>query len=209
MASAPPSGMIERIKNIITSPKAEWAKIDAEPMTDRRDLHGLGTGARGDRADRVGDRAACLRLQRVRHHGATLADLRDRHGGGQLCRSDRLHLCARARDRCARAQFRRQKNSVQALKVAAYSATASWVAGIFGIIPQISFLSIVGLYSLYLLFVGLPILMRVPKEKAAGYTIVTIVVAIVVYIVVGAISSAVIFAFAPPTLPAAALSFTP
>lgn len=46
------------------------------------------------------------------------------------------------------------KNEIQALKVAAYSSTASWLAGIFMLVPALSFLQILGLYSLYLLRSG-------------------------------------------------------
>jgi hypothetical protein len=84
--------------------------------------------------------------------------------------------------------FGGQKNQIQALKVAAYSSTASWVAGIFMILPTLSILGILGLYSLYLLFVGLPIVMKAPAEKAMGYTVVIIICSIVLYVVIGAIT---------------------
>ena len=79
-------------------------------------------------------------------------------------------------------------NQVQALKVAAYSSTASWVAGIFGLIPALGWLGILGLYSLYLLYLGLPILMKAPPEKAAGYTGVVIIAAILLFLVVGLVA---------------------
>jgi hypothetical protein len=43
----------------------------------------------------------------------------------------------------------------------------------------------VGLYSLYLLYTGLPVLMRTPADKAMPYTVVVIIVAIVLFVVVG------------------------
>lgn len=79
--------------------------------------------------------------------------------------------------------FGATKNRMQAFKVAAYSGTAAWVAGIFGLIPGLTFLSIVGLYSLYLLYLGLPKLMKAPADKAAGYTVVTVIAAVVLAIV--------------------------
>jgi hypothetical protein len=79
-------------------------------------------------------------------------------------------------------------NQVQALKVAAYSSTASWVAGIFGLIPPLSWLGVLGLYSLYLLYLGLPILMKSPPDKAAGYTGVVIIAAIVLFLVIGLVA---------------------
>ena len=79
------------------------------------------------------------------------------------------------------------RSMIQAFKVAAYSATASWLAGIFALIPLLSPLSILGLYSLYLLYLGLPVLMKVPRERALSYTIAVIVVAIVLSFLVGLI----------------------
>ena len=82
------------------------------------------------------------------------------------------------------------KNSMQALKVAAYSSTAQWVAGVFAILPALSFLTILGVYSLFLLYLGLPVLMRAPQERALTYTIAVVVVAIVMAIVIGIIAGA-------------------
>lgn len=84
------------------------------------------------------------------------------------------------------------KNQLQALKVAAYSGTASWVAGIFFLIPSLSMLSILGIYSLYLLFVGLPILMKAPADKAMGYTVVVIIVAFVIAMISGYVASSMV-----------------
>jgi hypothetical protein len=73
------------------------------------------------------------------------------------------------------------KNQVQALKVVAYSYTASWVGGLLSLIPQISIIGgIFGIYSLYLLFLGLPVLMKSPADKALGYTVVVIICAVVI-----------------------------
>jgi len=81
--------------------------------------------------------------------------------------------------------FGANKNFNQALKVAAYTPTASWVAGVFMIIPLLGILALVGsIYSLYLLFVGLPKLMKPAADKGTTYTIVAIVVAIVAGIVI-------------------------
>jgi hypothetical protein len=80
--------------------------------------------------------------------------------------------------------FGAEKNSVQAMKVAVYSWTAAWLAGIFAIIPWVGgLLSLVGLYSLFLLYLGLGQVMKSPADKSVVYTIVVIVLAIVVYVV--------------------------
>ena len=84
------------------------------------------------------------------------------------------------------------KNQIQAFKIAAYAPTASWVAGVFGLVPAISLLAIIGgLYSLFLLYKGLPKLMKTPEDKALPYFVVVLVVAIVVFVVIGAVTGSV------------------
>jgi hypothetical protein len=83
------------------------------------------------------------------------------------------------------------RDSMKALKVAAYSSTAAWVAGIFMLLPSLGILGLLGLYSLYLLYLGLPVLMKAPQEKAVGYTVVVILCAIVLFVVVGYVAGGV------------------
>ncbi|WP_181404509.1 Yip1 family protein [Asticcacaulis tiandongensis] len=87
--------------------------------------------------------------------------------------------------------FDGKKDDLAAFKVAAYSSTAAWLAGIFAIIPMLAVLGILGLYSLYLLYKGLPKLMESPPEKSMGFTAVVVIIAIVVHLVIWAIVGAV------------------
>lgn len=77
--------------------------------------------------------------------------------------------------------FGGQKNNIQALKTMAYAYTASWIAGVAQILPGIGMLIVIvgGIYSIYLLYLGLPHTMKCPPEKAGGYTAVAIIIAIV------------------------------
>jgi Yip1 domain len=84
--------------------------------------------------------------------------------------------------------FSGEKNINQAFKLAAYSYTPGWLVGIFALIPVLGILGILGLYGLYLLYVGLPVLMKSPKEKSIGYTVAVIIAAIIIFVVIGAIS---------------------
>ena len=84
-------------------------------------------------------------------------------------------------------QFGGQKNPLNAFKLAAFSMTALWLAGIFAIIPMLVVLGIVGLYSLYLFYVGLPVLMKSPQDKSLMYTGAVLVAGIVIGLVVGLI----------------------
>jgi uncharacterized membrane protein len=81
------------------------------------------------------------------------------------------------------------KNFNQAIKVAAYSYTAAWLGAVLGIIPWVGWLLalVVSLYGFYLLFLGLPRVMKNPPDKSIGYTVVVVLVAIVVGFVISVI----------------------
>jgi hypothetical protein len=89
--------------------------------------------------------------------------------------------------------FGGEKNRVQALKVVAYSYTASFVASIIGLVPGLTLLAALAglIYGLYLLNMGLPYTMKCPPEKSLGYTVVTIIAAIIVGVVIGYLVSAI------------------
>jgi hypothetical protein len=90
--------------------------------------------------------------------------------------------------------FGSQKDLVNSMKVAVYSSTAVWVAGVLYIIPALAILVLVaGLYSLYLLFLGIKIVKNPPKDKEVGYFVVVIIVSIIVNFLVGVIAGAVAF----------------
>src|SRR3546814_19506357 len=77
--------------------------------------------------------------------------------------------------------FGGRKDQLQAVKVIGYAWTAAWVAGIATIVPWLGWLVVLagGIYSIYLLYLGLPHTMKCPPEKAAGYTVVTAIIAVV------------------------------
>jgi len=84
--------------------------------------------------------------------------------------------------------FNGQKNFGNALKLVVYSWTAAWLGGVFSLIPALAILGLLcALYSLYLLYLGIPVLMKSPDDKSLIYTVVAVVCAIVVSIVIGAI----------------------
>ena len=83
------------------------------------------------------------------------------------------------------------KDRAQAMKVAAFFPTALWLAGVFAIIPILSPLQVLGLYSLFILWQGLPRLMKVAEDKALVFTLVVILVALVAILIVRAIAGMV------------------
>ena len=84
--------------------------------------------------------------------------------------------------------FGGQKNPGQALKTAAYSYTAGWVAGAAVVLPWIGWLiALAGaIYGIYLLYLGLPHTMKAPPERSVGYTVVVFLIALVLSWVIGA-----------------------
>jgi hypothetical protein len=90
--------------------------------------------------------------------------------------------------------FNGTKDRVQALKTSAYAYTAGWVGGIGVIIPGIGWLLALagGIYSIYLLYLGLPHTMKAPAEKSTGYTVVIVIAAIVMGVIVGSVSSGIL-----------------
>lgn len=83
--------------------------------------------------------------------------------------------------------FGGRKDLASAMRVASYSPTAAWVAGVFTLIPFLGILTILGLYSIYLLHTGLVALMKPAVDKAVIYTIVVIVCLVVLWFVVAGI----------------------
>ncbi|HEY9065649.1 MAG TPA: Yip1 family protein [Burkholderiaceae bacterium] len=84
--------------------------------------------------------------------------------------------------------FNGTKSQINALKLVAYGSTAGFVGGIFGLIPSLSILGLLaGLYSIYLIYTGLPVMMRCPPEKAGAYTAVVVVCGIVAAVILGAV----------------------
>lgn len=185
-------GLVARVKDILLRPTPTWEVIDGEPAT----IGGLyrswviplaaippvcaflgllifGVGAFGVT---IRPSPVWLFAQMVVSYGLALA----------MCYILALVIEALAPN------FDGTKDRTQAFKVAAYAATASWVAGVFGLFPPLAIIGVLGgLYSLFLLFKGLPILMKTPAEKALPYTAVVILVAIVVSLVIGVISASV------------------
>lgn len=82
------------------------------------------------------------------------------------------------------------KDPLSALKLIVYGSTAGFIGGVFSLIPALSILGLLtALYSVYLIFTGVPVLMKCPPEKAMPYTAVLVVCAIVAAVIVGALSA--------------------
>jgi hypothetical protein len=174
--SAPPpvavrGSLIHRVKAILMQPTSEWQVIDGEPAT-------VGSIYMGYIAPLALIPAICGAVRIARYSPG--------FGIRYAITFYVVHLIspfvlALIIDALA-PNFGGQRSQIQALKVAAYAATPFWLAGVFQLIPALGILSLIGgLYGLYLLYLGLPMLMKSPQDRAMGYTVITILAEIVVW----------------------------
>ncbi|MGZ3304855.1 MAG: Yip1 family protein [Asticcacaulis sp.] len=184
-------GLIARIQAILLKPAETWDVIDAEPSTIRSIFTGyvVPLAAVGPVCGAIGMSLIGVGMFGISYQTPWLWSIASAIVM-YVCALIGVYVEALIIDALA-PSFDGQKNMTQAYKVAAYSATAAWLAGLFRILPMLGVLGILGLYSLYLLYLGLPKLMKAPQEKSLGYTIVVIIVTFVLYAIIFAVGGAV------------------
>ncbi len=185
--------LVERVKNICLTPATEWNVIDAEHASTSRliteyvvPLAGISTLAGlvgGSVLGRTLPVVGTLRVPFLAGLGVALFTF--------VMAIVSVFAVAALIDALA-PSFGATKNPQQAMKVAVYSFTPSWVAGILQVLPVLAVLVLVGsLYSLYVLYLGLPKLMKCPDDQAVGYTAVIVICAIVLSAVIGFITASI------------------
>ena len=182
--------LVDRVKKILLTPNKEWPVISAEPHT----VAGLYTGYVMILAA-IPAIASFIGFSIVGYSGFGATYRIPMAAGvanmilGYAMTLGGVYVMALVIDGLA-PNFGGEKSFMQALKVAAFFPTASWVAGIFSIIPALAILSVLGsLYSLYLLYTGLAPLMKVPEDKSIAYTAVVVLVAIVLMVVISTVAA--------------------
>lgn len=92
--------------------------------------------------------------------------------------------------------FASEKNLGKSIQLVVYAATPAYVGGILNIIPFIGWLGSLagGIYSIYLLYLGLSVMKKTPEDKVPVYLIVIIAVLIIVYFIIRMIMWRVVFA---------------
>jgi hypothetical protein len=184
--------LVERVKAILLKPNAEWPAIAREPddpttlLTNYVAILALIPAIAGFiAASIVGVTVPPLGTVRVPILTGLVATV-----VGYVLTFVIVYVVALIIDAFA-PSFGGRRNSGNALKLAAYSFTPSWLAGIFLMIPGFRSLSLLGLYGFYLLYLGLPPLMQAPKERALLYAVAIVACALVLMVVLGAIQAAV------------------
>jgi hypothetical protein len=186
--------LIQRAKNICLTPATEWPVIATEPATTGGLLGGYAAplAAIGAIAGFIGGAIIGHTLPFLGHFrvpivSALVAAIFT--FGMALVGVFVLSLIIDA----LAPTFGGQKNSGQALKLAVYSYTPAWIAGVLQIFPVLGILGIfAAFYGVYLLYLGLPHLMRSPQDKSIPYTVVVLVCAIVLSVVITGVGALVI-----------------
>jgi hypothetical protein len=179
--------LVARAKAILTTPRTEWPVIDTEPL----DLGQLLTGYVLPLAA-IGPIASAIGWSLFGFGGFFHMSI-----GAAITHAIVAFIMAIVGVfvlawiiNALAPSFGATQSMPQAIKLAAYSSTAAWVAAVFGIFPVLAIIGALGgLYSLYLCYLGLPVLMKNPAEKTMTYFVVIIVAAIVIYVVIGMITA--------------------
>ena len=181
--------IVDRAKNLILQPKQEWEVIDEEQHTvkDLFTNYAMILAAIPAVAGFIGFSIVGL--------GGILATYRIPIPAGiahmvvgYLFSLGSVYVLALIIDALA-PSFGGKKNFLQALKLAVFSMTAAWLAGVFAILPAMMILQLLGLYSFYLLYLGLPLLMETPEDKTLPYFAVIVITAIVINVLIRAITA--------------------
>jgi hypothetical protein len=181
--------IVERVKKILLEPKKEWGIISLE-TTNTSELYKsyiIPLAAIGPVASIIGMSMVGISMP---FGGSFRLPLTTSIGSAvvqYVLSLVGVYLLAMIVDFLA-PTFSGEKNIDQALKLAAYSYTAGWLSGIFVMIPALSFFTILGLYGLYLIYTGIPVLMKAPQEKALGYTVAVVIAGVIISVIIAWVS---------------------
>jgi hypothetical protein len=191
----------ERVKGILLKPKQEWQTISGEATTipELYKTYIVILAAIGPVASIIGMSIVGIRVPFAGSFRVSIFSSISSAIVHYILTLVGVYILALIIDGLA-PTFSGEKSINQAFKLATYSYTPGWIVGIFWIIPSLSLLGILGLYGLYLLYLGLPVLMKSPQEKSLGYTVAVIIAAIVIFVVIGFISRALV-SYPTPGIP--------
>ncbi|WP_439816175.1 Yip1 family protein [Zavarzinia sp. CC-PAN008] len=170
--------LVERVRNILTNPKAEWPIIAGEP----RDMAGLYAGyiiplaAIPTIAGLVGS---------VVFGGAGLFSALMQAVLGFVLGLVLLYGISLVAGKLA-PSFGGVDDHPQALKLIAYAQTPVWLAGIVLLVPMLAVVQLIAVvYYIYLLWVGIPTLLRVPPDRRLPFLLLLFVLVILALFLVG------------------------
>jgi hypothetical protein len=185
------AGLAARIRNIVLAPRSEWPVIEAEPTSVGRLYIRYVVPMAAFAASMSFVRMSIVGV--TQPWGDTI-----RTSAASACVASvvtfilgliGLFLIGLIIDTLAPA-FSGGRNQRQALKTAAYALTPAWLGTALTFLPMGSFLQLMaGVYGIYVLYLGLPVMMGIPRAKADGYAVAVVVCTILVGILFGAVGA--------------------
>jgi Yip1 domain len=181
--------LIDRVKNILITPKTEWDVINGETATPQSLLTGY-----------------VVPLALIAFAGPLLTGILWAGSWGfkyylitavvaLIAQIVAFYVSAIIIDLLA-PSFGAEKNLNKSAQLVAYSGTPSYVAALLSFIPVLGWL--IGLagwaYGIYIMYLGIGPLKKAPEDKKVVYMIVSFIVMIALYFVVVAILGGIIFA---------------
>jgi hypothetical protein len=184
-------GLVERIKNIILTPKTQWPVIEAEATA----VGQLYTGY----VLPMAAFAAVMSFIRMSVIGVSLpfgGTIRTPFVSGLFSSVLTfvmgligLYLVGSIINMLA-PSFGGQRDQRQALKTAAYALTPAWLGTALTFLPLGALLQLcAGIYGIYVLYLGLPVMMRSKQTSSGGYTASVVVCSILVGILFGVVAA--------------------
>ncbi len=181
--------LIERVKNILLTPKTEWDVINGETATTQSLLMGY-----------------VLPLSIVAAAGSLLKGLLFAGAVGLkffiitaaigfIAAVVSFFITVLIVDMLA-PSFGSEKNMGKSAQLVAYSGTPSYIGGLLSFIPVIGWIVSLAawVYGIYLMYLGIGPLKKTPEDKKVVYMVVAFLIMIVLYFILVAILGAVIFA---------------
>ena len=169
--------IFNRAKNILLSPKTEWAVINGETETPQSLLFKYVIPM-----SLIPAAALFIGFGIIGYGGFLVRGLMMALNSF-ISSIISYYICTYVVDAMA-PNFGSEKNVGKSAQLVAYSFTASWVGGIFFLIPSLSLLAMLaGLYGIYLFYEGIPVMKKTSEQNRLGYLLVSALVIIVVYIV--------------------------
>jgi hypothetical protein len=164
-------GLAARIKNILFTPRSEWRAIQADPTSISRLYSGYVMPMAAFAAV-----MSFIRMSVVGVAVPTGGTIRVPFASGVftslltfVMSLIGLYLVGLVINGLA-AVFGGRPDQRQALKTAAYALTPAWLGTALSFLPMGSLLQfIAGLYGVYVLYIGLPIMMQAQEDGAGGY----------------------------------------
>ncbi|MDR1524780.1 MAG: YIP1 family protein [Tannerella sp.] len=184
--------IINRVKNILVSPKKEWAAIEGEnaPHTKLFTAYVLplslipaltafvGYGLIGYSVLGVHVHSIGWGIRQAVSQWITMA-------GGVYITAFVIHFLS--------GHFGARKDFDKAFSLVAYAYTPTFAGGIFYLLPSLSWLaSLASLYGLYLLYTGMQPVMQTPTDKNTGYFVASLIATVAVAAVLSAVLAAVL-----------------